>query len=77
MKWLRGRKDPEDNMRHDTAVEERRDEAEAALRETKKTTRKVEEQLDVIDRLREGWARVHERNNLAELFLEEYRRKHG
>jgi hypothetical protein len=56
--------------------EERVKEAEAALEKSEDTSRKVDRQVGVARKLREGWARVHAQNNLAELFTNDYRRTH-
>lgn len=48
--------------------------AEAELVVAQQERRDAEEQVGFVARLREGWERVHERNNLAGLFTEEYGR---
>lgn len=48
--------------------------AEAALKDAQREKENAEEQTSWRERLQEGWERVHERNNLSELFLDEYRR---
>ena len=48
--------------------------AEAALDDALQEKEEAREQTTWRKRLQEGWDRVHERNNLSELFLDEYRR---
>lgn len=48
--------------------------AEAALDKALQEQEEAREQTSWRKRLQEGWDRVHERNNLSELFLDEYRR---
>lgn len=48
--------------------------AEAALTEAIEDKKKAEEQVSWRHRLQKGWERVHERNNLANLFTDDYRR---
>lgn len=45
-------------------------EAKEALTEAKEERRKADQQAGLVARLREGWERVHERNNLARLFTD-------
>lgn len=46
-------------------------EAEAATRSLGKQRTTVDRQLSLVDRLTEGWRRVHERNHLAQIFHEQ------
>lgn len=48
--------------------------AAAALDDALQEREVAEEQTTWRERLEEGWSRVHERNNLASLFIEDYRR---
>jgi hypothetical protein len=45
-------------------------EAVEALTEARAERRRVEQRAGFVERLREGWERVHERNNLARLFTD-------
>lgn len=47
--------------------------AEAALKDARQDKKDAEEQVSWRERLQEGWDAVHERNNLSELFVHEYR----
>lgn len=47
--------------------------AEAALETAIQDKKDAEDQVSWRERLQEGWERVHERNNLSELFVNEYR----
>lgn len=47
--------------------------AEAALDDALKEKEDAQAQTSWRERLQEGWDRVHERNNLASLFTEDYR----
>jgi hypothetical protein len=58
-------------------VQERLEEAERALADTERVKEQATRQVGFFQTLRVGWNRVHERNNLAALFAEEYRRTHG
>lgn len=60
-----------------STAETRLEEAQEALRHTEQVKDEATRQVDFFQRLRAGWDRVHERNNLAALFTEEYRRTHG
>lgn len=46
-------------------------EADRATESLKAQKRTVNTQLSLVDRLTEGWRRVHERNHLAQIFHEE------
>lgn len=59
------------------SAQERLAEAEAALEQTEQLKGQANRQVNFFQELRAGWDRVHERNNLAALFAEEYRRTHG
>lgn len=48
--------------------------AEKALKDAKQERIAAEARGTFLERLMEGWSRVHDRNHLAELFTEEYRR---
>lgn len=58
-------------------VQDRLAEAERALANTEQVKNEATRQVSFFQNLRQGWDRVHERNNLASLFNEEYRRTHG
>lgn len=45
-------------------------EAKDALSEAREERRRADQQAGLVARLREGWERVHERNNLARLFTD-------
>lgn len=60
------------NPKHE--VEMKLERAEAALDEALQEKMNAEEQTSWRDRLYAGWERVHERNNLSELFIDAYRR---
>lgn len=65
---LRKRRDPKKTAEQELVR------AEAALNEALQEKEEAQEQSTWRERLQEGWDRVHERNNLSELFLDEYRR---
>lgn len=65
---LRKRRDPKKTAEQELAR------AEAALDDAMQEKEDAKEQTSWRERLEEGWARVHERNNLASLFTEDYRR---
>lgn len=65
---LRKRRDPKER------AEQQLVRAEAALDEALQEKAAAQKQSTWRERLQEGWDRVHERNNLSELFLDEYRR---
>lgn len=46
-------------------------EAEAAAESLGEQRTAVNRQLSLVDRLAEGWRRVHERNHLAQIFHEQ------
>lgn len=46
-------------------------EAEAAKESLGEQRATVDRQLSLVDRLTEGWRRVHERNHLAQIFHEQ------
>lgn len=46
-------------------------EAEAAAESLEGQGDRVNRQLSLVDRLTEGWKRVHERNHLAQIFHEQ------
>lgn len=48
--------------------------AEAALEDAIQEKRDATVRAGFVERLREGWQRVHENNHLADLFTEEYGR---
>lgn len=48
--------------------------AERALDEAKRGLEMAEERAGIAARLKEGWERVHQRNNLAHLFEDEWGR---
>lgn len=78
MKWLRKKRGKAGEVRAKIAeASNRAAEAESALQNAEQAARRVEHQARVADRLRDGWARVHERNHLADLFVQDYRRTHG
>jgi hypothetical protein len=51
--------------------EDRLREAEAATESLGEQRTNVNRQLSLVDRLTEGWRRVHERNHLAQIFHEQ------
>lgn len=51
--------------------EDRLREAEAATESLGERRTTVNRQLSLVDRLTEGWRRVHERNHLAQIFHEQ------
>jgi len=57
--------------RHDSSDLRR---AQQALAEAKEERMEAERQAGIVARLREGWARVHERDGLADLLKDEFRR---
>jgi hypothetical protein len=48
--------------------------AQEALQEARSEKREAVRQVSFVQRLQEGWARVHERNHLAGLIDREFRR---
>ncbi len=52
---------------------ERLQRAESAAEDVDRRGERVSHQLSLVDRLTEGWRRVHETNHLAELFRKEGR----
>lgn len=52
-------------------IEERLREAEGASESLQEQGKKVDRQLNLVERLSIGWRRVHERNHLAQLFHEQ------
>lgn len=55
----------------DTA--ERLAHAEATAEEIEERARVVDDQISFVERLTEGWRKVHQRNHLAQLFHDEGR----